>query len=105
MNPDGRLREYRTIYTHPASGAETQLLTVRPPRPEPVRNLQGTVGTCAFAKRLTQRDIPTARGGAWSAVQVKRVLERMLLNTASSSPSLPTSHGATMGREACGWPS
>ena len=61
MNPDGRLREYRTIYTHPASGAETQLLTVRPPRPEPVRNLQGTVGTCAFAKRLTQRDIPTAR--------------------------------------------
>ena len=29
-----------------------------------------------IAAGLNQRSIPTARGGAWSAVQVKRVLER-----------------------------
>jgi len=29
-----------------------------------------------IAAGLNQRGIPTARGGAWSAVQVKRVLER-----------------------------
>ena len=29
-----------------------------------------------IAAGLNQRGIPTARGGAWSAVQVRRVLER-----------------------------
>jgi hypothetical protein len=29
-----------------------------------------------IAAGLNQRGIPTARGGAWSAVQVKRVLQR-----------------------------
>ena len=29
-----------------------------------------------IAAGLNGRDIPTARGGAWSAVQVRRVLER-----------------------------
>jgi hypothetical protein len=30
-----------------------------------------------IAAGLNRRGIPTARGGAWSAVQVKRVLERV----------------------------
>jgi DNA invertase Pin-like site-specific DNA recombinase len=37
---------------------------------------QGTSPLRQIAAGLNQRGIPTARGGAWSAVQVKRVLER-----------------------------
>src|SRR5215218_10219888 len=36
----------------------------------------GAVSLRQIVAGLNQRGIPTARGGAWSAVQVKRVLER-----------------------------
>ena len=36
----------------------------------------GAVSLRAMAAGLNSRGIPTARGGTWSAVQVKRVLER-----------------------------
>ena len=37
---------------------------------------QGALSLRQIAARLNERGIPTARGGGWSAVQVKRVLER-----------------------------
>ncbi|WP_336491680.1 recombinase family protein [Methylobacterium nigriterrae] len=37
---------------------------------------QGLTTLRALAAELNERGIPTARGGTWSAVQVKRVLER-----------------------------
>ena len=44
----------------------------------PVTDVQasGSLSLRSIAAGLNERGIPTARGGTWSAVQVKRVLER-----------------------------
>jgi DNA invertase Pin-like site-specific DNA recombinase len=37
-----------------------------------------------IAERLTRRGIPAPRGGTWSAVAVKRILDRQVRQTATS---------------------
>lgn len=46
----------------------------------------GAVSLREIAAALNERGIPTAKGGAWSAVQVKRVLDRLPAPAVASGP-------------------
>ncbi|MGY2050426.1 recombinase family protein [Methylobacterium sp. JK268] len=63
----------RSVATRTAAAAERAALTV-----PLIREVQaaGAVSLSEIAGALNARGIPTARGRAWSAVQVRRILQR-----------------------------